>query len=126
MGKYLKIAREARRQREAEQGIPQPKERPVYWRGMDGQLRGPVTVEEVANTDGTLWVCFTWQGRMFWVQARLIEGPPSDLSTVTRRRPGPRHPSPDRCEACGDTAALAWSVPQQRWVCLTCFDPKKG
>ena len=76
MGKYLKIAREARRQREAEQGIPQPKERPVYWRGMDGQLRGPVTVEEVANTDGTLWVCFTWQRRMFWVQARLIESPP--------------------------------------------------
>ncbi len=126
MGKYLKIAREARRQREAEQGIPQPKERPVYWRGQDGQLRGPVTVEEIADTGGAVWLCFTWRGCLVWVQERFIEGPPSDPSKVTQHPPGPRRPVPDRCEGCRNTKGLFWSVPQQHWLCLECFDPKKG
>ncbi len=100
---------------------------PVWWRGMDEGLRGPGVIEAVTQVDGVPWVCLKWDGCIHWVNARLIEDAPPVPPEVTRRSPGRRWPVPDCCELCGDTkTCLAWSVPQEKWICIMCFDPGKG
>ena len=98
----------------------------VYWRSWDGVLRGPAVIEAVTEVDGVPWVCLKWDGCIHWVNARLIEDEPPVPPEVTRRSPGRRWPEPDCCELCGDAKCLAWSVPQQKWVCIMCLDPGKG
>ena len=123
MDRYLDIEREALRRRERERNVALQPGATVYWRSMDGVLRGPAVIEEVTQVDGVTWICLTWDGCVHWVSARLVEDKLPAPPEVTRRSPGPTRPVPDRCEVCEYPKHLVWSVPQEKWTCLICFDP---
>ncbi len=117
------IPREALRRRERERNAALQVGAPVWWRSMNGVLRGPGVIEAVMQVDGVPWVRVTWDDCIHWVSARLIEDEPPVPPEVTRRSPGPTRPVPDRCEMCAYSKHLVWSVPQEKWTCLICFDP---
>ncbi len=126
MADYLRKADEALERLEQAKRAALQVGAPVWWRSMNGVLRGPAVIEAVTQVEGIPWVYVTWDKCIHWVSARLIEDEPPVPPEVTRRSPERRWPVPDCCEMCGDAKCPAWSVPQEKWICIMCFDPGKG
>ncbi len=126
MADYLRKADEALERLEQAKRDALQVGAPVWWRSMDGVLRGPGVIEAVTQVEGIPWVRVTWEECIHWVSATLIEDEPPIPPETPRRSPGRRWPVPDCCEICGHGKYLAWSVPQEKWICIMCFDPGKG
>lgn len=67
-------------------GTKYEKRERIYWRSMDGKVRGPATLDHLhLATDAMgverVWLCLSYRGRLVWVREDLLVSGPEGRRT---------------------------------------------